>query len=257
MLLFIIILFLIYGIFIEPYQLEIKRYQIRGIADLKICFFSDCHFGRLYDIKNLDRIVKMINATNSDMVIFGGDFFDYYDHDKAYLDDEYLANRLNDINCINKIAVIGNHDYADMAYEHFVKVFSEAGFKILINEDIIINDIVIKGIDDMYNGDVGAYIDRIYDKYTIALAHEPDTFDKYDIKFDLAISGHSHGGQIALPIIKAIIRNNGARKYNKGMYNINGNKLIVSSGIGMTKLPIRFMNKPQIVLIQVGEYDKL
>ena len=41
------------------------------------------------------------------------------------------------------------------------------------------------------------------------------------------------------------------------MYNINGNKLIVSSGIGMTKLPIRFMNKPQIVLIQVGEYDKL
>ena len=77
MLLFIIILFLIYGIFIEPYQLEIKRYQIRGIADLKICFFSDCHFGRLYDIKNLDRIVKMINATNSDMVIFGGDFFDY------------------------------------------------------------------------------------------------------------------------------------------------------------------------------------
>ncbi|MCI7221748.1 MAG: hypothetical protein MR500_03850, partial [Erysipelotrichaceae bacterium] len=112
-------------------------------------------------------------------------------------------------------------------------------------------------IDDMYNGDVGAYIDRIYDKYTIALAHEPDTFDKYDIKFDLAISGHSHGGQIALPIIKAIIRNNGARKYNKGMYNINGNKLIVSSGIGMTKLPIRFMNKPQIVLIQVGEYDKL
>ncbi len=81
--------------------------------------------------------------------------------------------------------------------------------------------------------------------------------DEYDIKFDLAISGHSHGGQIALPIIKAIIRNNGARKYNKGMYNINGNKLIVSSGIGMTKLPIRFMNKPQIVLIQVGEYDKL
>ena len=84
MLLLVIILFLIYGVFIEPRRLEIKKYQLKGITRLKICFFSDCHFGRLYDIKNLDRIVEMINATNSDMVIFGGDFFDYYDAEDYY-----------------------------------------------------------------------------------------------------------------------------------------------------------------------------
>lgn len=253
----VIILFLVYMVFIEPNRLEIKEYKVQGIVDKKICFFSDCHFGKLYKQNKLEKIVEMINSTNSDIVIFGGDFFDYYDHDKAYLDEDYLVNKLLAINCKHKIAVIGNHDYADNAYDHFIKVLNKANFKVLINEDMIIDNIVIKGIDDMYNGDVGAYHDHKYDHYQIAIAHEPDTFAQYHIDFDLALSGHSHGGQIALPFIKALIRNNGARKYNKGMYNINGAKLVVSSGLGMTKLPVRFMNIPQIVVVQVGGYDKL
>ena len=84
--------------------------------------------------------------------------------------------------------------------------------------------------------------------YQIVLTHEPDISDKivdnYDI--DLILAGHSHNGQIRLPIIGAIYKPPGAKKYYDEHYKIDNTNLYISSGIGVSTINYRFLNKPSI-----------
>jgi hypothetical protein len=93
------------------------------------------------------------------------------------------------------------------------------------------------------------------DKYNILIAHDPDFFDEYvDFGPDLVLSGHLHGGMIALPGIGGIISPQLQLfpKYDFGVFNKKNTTMIVSRGIGWHSIPIRIFNKAEIVTVTIS-----
>ena len=89
----------------------------------------------------------------------------------------------------------------------------------------------------------------------LLLIHEPDLAEEYaNYPIDFIFSGHSHGGQVYIPFYGPIKKNLLSEKYNKGLYDLNnerGTRLYVSSGLGNTKVPFRFLNVPEILLFNL------
>ncbi|MBQ1826337.1 MAG: metallophosphoesterase [Erysipelotrichaceae bacterium] len=92
------------------------------------------------------------------------------------------------------------------------------------------------------------------DDYRILLSHRPETFEAYvSEEIDLVMSGHAHGGQFRLPFIGGLVAPNQGLfpKYDGGMYVSNNTTMIVSRGIGNSIIPVRFNNRPEIVIIEL------
>lgn len=132
----------------------------------------------------------------------------------------------------------------------------ESDFHLLQNSHTVIEKeadrFILAGIDDVMLGkpDLTVALNQVnHELFTILLAHEPDYADiasKYPI--DVQLSGHSHGGQVRLPWIGDLYTPDYAEKYVKGKYMLNKDTftLYVNSGIGTTRLPYRFLCKPEI-----------
>lgn len=91
--------------------------------------------------------------------------------------------------------------------------------------------------------------------YTILLSHRPELFETYvDCDVDLVLSGHAHGGQFRLPFIGGLIAPNQGLfpKYDAGLYTDNNTNMIVSRGLGNSIIPLRFNNRPEIVLVELN-----
>ena len=93
------------------------------------------------------------------------------------------------------------------------------------------------------------------DVYTVLLAHRPELFETYvDAGVDLVFSGHTHGGQFALPLIGGLVAPNQGLfpKYDAGLFSEGSTNMIVSRGVGNSIIPIRFNNRPEIVLVTLS-----
>ena len=90
--------------------------------------------------------------------------------------------------------------------------------------------------------------------YTILLSHRPELFDTYvSCGVDLVLSGHAHGGQFRLPLIGGLVAPNQGffPKYDAGLYTDGGTNMVVSRGLGNSIIPLRFNNRPEIVLVEL------
>ncbi|RKJ37194.1 metallophosphoesterase, partial [bacterium 1XD42-8] len=90
--------------------------------------------------------------------------------------------------------------------------------------------------------------------YTILLSHRPELFDTYvSCGVDLVLSGHAHGGQFRLPLIGGLVAPNQGffPKYDAGLYSDGGTNMVVSRGLGNSIIPLRFNNRPEIVLVEL------
>lgn len=258
--LFISLIF-IYAYYIEPFNLSIKEYKIenKDIPDsfdsLKIIHFSDLHYGSSVDIDYVKRIVKLINEQEPDIVMFTGDLLDK-DANMSKKNVEKLKNEINKIeSTLGNFAVSGNHDY------EFIK-----GFKSVLSDNFIILDNEEKLIYYKENTPISitGFVDALEDKpnydilknentyFRFVLIHEPDEFDKIiDSNFNIMLSGHSHNGQVRIPLLGKLYTPKGAKKYYEDYYNINNKELFVSNGIGTSGLNIRFMSGPSINLYRI------
>lgn len=248
-----------YGFFVEPKLLTITRYTLptNGKTEaLRIAFISDTHFGKNYHPKQLDRIVDRINQEKPDLILFGGDFFDNWARDCQKLDREMISSKLAEMNApLGKYAVWGNHDYGGGASRIYEEMLTAGGFSLLINQDVCFPEqgLQIYGLDDVLLGDPSYEFQSDPKNFRMIIGHEPAAIDHLPVGYaDLMLAGHSHGGQIFLPILTDYILPVGSGSYRKGLYRAdNGTSLIVSSGIGMTILPARFANPPEICIIDL------
>ena len=165
-----------------------------------------------------------------------------------------VINTLNKLEVtIGKYAVSGNHDYSDTIFEDLI---TKSGFTYLSNESKIIYNngstpIEIVGYPDSRE-DNPDYTISLTNYYKIALIHEPDELDNIKDKgFDLVLSGHSHGGQVRLPIIGKIITPPGSKKYYDEYYNVNDTKMYVSYGLGTSLLRLRLFDHPSFNLYRI------
>ncbi|MBQ8218989.1 MAG: metallophosphoesterase [Bacilli bacterium] len=267
----IIILIIIYARFIGTMGFVTKEYTLNdknipnGFDGIKIVHFSDLHYNRAITLSKVKSVIKEINLINPDIVVFTGDLTD---KDVTLTEDDYsdLIKVLSVINAkYGKYAILGNHDYAHEEDE-IIKVYNKSGFKYLENSyDIIYNknneSIFIGGIGSVsYNKDnLDKTFEDIKDNndldYKIILVHEPDISDNItkDYEVNLILAGHSHNGQIRLPIIGALYTPPHSKKYYNNYYNLDGTNLYISSGIGVSSINYRLFNKPSINFYRINK----
>lgn len=252
----------LYARYIEPNLLMVNREKLESSnlqPPLKIVFFGDTHLGEFNDNDQLDRIVTKINAEKPDLVIFTGDLIG--STGDFTVNPEAIAQSLAKIQTTyGKVAVMGNHEYALLDEYNYTDLMNAGGFTVLVDDWLDISELNVRllGLDDVYRGNPDANLtDEALDgSYNILITHEPDIVDKMaSDQVQLVLAGHTHGGQISLPYLTEKILPTNGKKYVKGLYTIGSagqTKLFVTKGTGMTKLPFRFMNIPEIVAIEVS-----
>lgn len=263
----IFVLIFIYSGAIEPSLLIVKKYNINKDGNMmkenilkddnetiKVVQISDTQIGSFYSTNKLKKVANKVNALNPDILVFTGDLIDYSNKNP---DVDEITKILSSMNAkLGKFSVFGNHDYMYELPRYYRQIMRNSNFHLLVNENkkIKLEDnkyINILGVDEILNGNPNIQdLERKtdYNSFNLLLAHEPDLVDMLSKDtMNLVLSGHSHGGQIRLPFKGALVTPPYGRKYTKGFYDIKGNHLYVSSGLGSTKLPFRFFNVPEIV----------
>lgn len=253
--------------YIEPKLLKVKEqriitHKLTLEEPLKIVQFSDVHLGKDYSFTDFKRIITKMNALNPDLVIFTGDLID---DNKTFTEVEKVIELLKMVeSTYGNYAVYGNHDHGGNGTRRYAKIMKESGFRLLVNENETITlkngeKIHLIGIDDIIlsRPDFEAAFKGIETKgYKLFISHAPDVVDRLPSEgvVDLQLSGHSHGGQVRLPIVGAPFTVPYGRKYIKGLYEVSereGMLLYVNSGIGTSQLPYRFLNPPEITLFLI------
>lgn len=232
------------GIVVREYPVY-KESLPNDFNGFKIVQFSDIHYNSSSSINTIKKMVNLINKTNPDIVLFTGDLID----SDYQIDDSTLETIMSEFNSINakigKYAIRGEEDK-----ENFNKVFDNSNFKILENtvEKIYLNNssIDLLVLDETYSKEnIVGYNSEIF---TIAVIHKPDLTERLmnDYNVQIIMAGHSHNGQIVLPLIGALMRKEGAKKYPSSHYTINNTDLYVSGGIGNSGNNFRLFNHPSI-----------
>ena len=214
---------------------------------VKVVQFSDVHFGEFTEKGKIDELIKLINNTNPDIVVFTGDLVDV-NYAVNLTDQEYLISSFKKINAsLGKYAIKGEEDS-----DSFDTIFNNSGFEILNNEvrKIYINDSYINLIAVDNNYGVYPTLLNNYDgsKFSIAITHFSDNSDNIVNTFapDIILAGNSHNGQVRIPFIGPMMKRIGSKKYIDSYYKINDTELYISSGIGNTKYNMRLFNHPSI-----------
>lgn len=265
-----VVLLFLYARYVEPNRLITKTFTIeteKEIEDCKAVFFTDTHFGAYYDVEHIDKIAAKINEQEADIVIFGGDLLDNYARDRKGLDLEYLREGLSKIEAgSGKFAVFGNHDYGGGAVRIYEAFMTSCGFQVLEDESQILEAFNIKiiGYDDYLLGWTDPSLYEVKsDRFNIIVAHEPIISQFIESSSDnFMLSGHTHGGQVTIPILTKKLLPEGSGQFVKGMYEQTdigtdtSLRMYTSSGIGLTKYPIRLFNVPEIITVEFVKAEK-
>ena len=249
--------------------LEVNEYEIvsdripEAFAGFRIAQVSDLHnkdFGEGYG-----QLLTLLSQINPDIIVVTGDLIDSRETDlDVALEFAWQAGKIARVYYVS-----GNHEARVPEYEDLKIGLVKAGVVILENQKVEITregeSITLMGIDDpsfqedYLFGDSESVarqaienLQNESDGYTILLSHRPELFDLYvETEMDLVFSGHAHGGQFRLPFIGGLVAPNQGffPQYDAGLFSEGSTNMIVSRGVGNSIIPIRFNNRPEIVLV--------
>ncbi len=224
-----------------------------------IVHLTDLHIGQWMNREKLEGVIDIANNLTPDMVALTGDYISYQ---IDYLDD---LKCLKDLKAKDvKISVLGNHDYW-INSEKIKDMLKECGIINLENEVYVLErgdaKLQIAGIDSITEGHDD--IDKVKEQLlpgvgAIMLVHEPDFADT-SAQIDEAIlelSGHSHGGQIGVPMIGTPVRGKNFVKYPIGEYKLNNMIQYTSRGLGTNAFWFRINCPPEITKITLRSENK-
>lgn len=246
-----------YSLFIEPNKLEVNHYTLQDMElnGVKIVFASDFHI-KPHQQKRLEKIVELINLENPDLVLSVGDFVSGHSENMT-MPIEDITKELSKVKSkYGFYTTLGNHD-GWYGADYITENLKKNGIKVLANENISIpinnKTVYIAGVEDLMTGHHDIYKALDHTKSpVILLTHTPDIFPKLQHSVNLVLAGHTHGGQVRLPLLGPIFTASSyGDKYSKGLTVAkNGNKMITTKGIGTSILPIRFNCVPEIIVIE-------
>ena len=246
---------LVYSVVYEPYALKITSYNLENsrLSGIKIVFVSDFHVARhKWEKWRLQKIIDNINEQNPDLVILGGDYVNRHSKTTTMLPKD-IVNELMQIRA-PKVAVLGNHD-SYYGKKEVLSAFENAEISVLDNRNIKLNlrdkEVYIAGVSD-YDTDTPDIEKALKNvkKPLIFVTHSPDVFVDLNSDTDVVLAGHTHGGQIVVPFLGALVVNAEVGKQHVyGLSYKSGRPMIVSSGLGTSIVPVRFNNLPEIVVV--------
>ena len=226
-------------------------------SELLILLISDIHVaGPDMPPSRLERIVRQANGLAPDVVLIAGDLVS----DKRLATRQYSLSEavapLGGLRApLGVFAVLGNHDHWRNAVVAR-KALKMAGIHVLDNSALAAGPLAIGGLDDAFTGhdDLNATLRAMgrLPGVPIMLSHSPDPFAMLPRQMGLMVAGHTHCGQIRLPVIGALsYMSDHGEKYACGIMRENGNTLAVSAGLGTSLLPLRLGAVPDMWLIKL------
>ncbi len=246
-----------------------------AISDVRIpSEFSGFRIVQISDLHNAEFgegnkiLLQKISGAKPDIIVITGDLVDsrHTDMDVA-LDFVKKAVEIAPV-----YYVTGNHEARLSQYKELKICLEETGVIVLEDEAVQLErnggTVTLIGLSDpkfTIKGDafnevtamVSTKLNNLMNDeqdYTILLSHRPELFDAYvSCGVDLVLSGHAHGGQFRLPLVGGLfVPNQGLfPKYDAGLYTDGSTNMVVSRGIGNSIIPVRFNNRPEIVLVEL------
>lgn len=254
-----------YGYAWERTALQIERVSPslprlpKSFAGCKLVQFSDVHLGHFFKPEQLQGVLDLIQNEQPDLICFTGDIVDL--ETQSFSAAIPMLAKLEAP--LGKFAVLGNHDYRAGQQHAIRQGWAAAGFAVLDNRHVALgkngDSLYIAGIDDALVGvpDLPKALAGIPEGASvILLAHEPDFAEeaaRYPV--ELQLSGHSHGGQVRLPLVGHVLTPKLATKYVKGLYHAGDSQMpvYVNRGLGTTILPVRFLCRPELTVFTLHQ----
>ena len=250
----------------EPSSLTTRNYGIAiphwdpELSGLRVAVLSDLHVGSPYNgIDKLEQIVAGTNKLRPDLILLPGDFVIQGIVGGKFVTPEDAAPVLARLKApLGVWASLGNHDW----WLNAVRVrtaLEKYGINVLEDRAVLIKHgktrFWLVGISDFWEGphDVKSAMSPILDDLPVLMfTHNPDVFPTISGRFSLLIAGHTHGGQVYLPVLgRPIVPSRYGERYAIGHVVENSRHLFVSSGLGTSILPVRFRVPPEITLLEL------
>ncbi|QGM98724.1 metallophosphoesterase [Methylocystis parvus] len=274
-----------YSVVVEPnFLLDVTRYRVTpqdwpGGLRLKIAIITDLHACEPWmPVSRIRKIARLTNALQPDLVALLGDFAAGTHLVSGAVPPEQWAEALSELRApLGVHAVLGNHDWwhgplvsdpGDHA-EAARRALKQMGARVYENDALRLTKdgqpFWILGLGDQmatYEGeavgwrghdDLPGTVKRVSDDApAILLAHEPQVFHRAPKRIALTLCGHTHGGQVNLPLLGPVVaelRYGASHVY--GHHVDDGRHLVISGGLGESIAPVRFMRPPEIVEVTV------
>jgi hypothetical protein len=213
-----------------------------GAGPVRVLLWSDLHLGnKATGRARLERLVARANALRPDLVLLAGDYIAGHEREDAGVAPGLAA--LRGLRApLGVVAVMGNHEYWTDA-PAVRRALEEAGVTVLANEAARRGPLAVGGIDDMVNRreDVGATAAavRAVGGAAVLLSHSPDIAPRLPGDMPLLLAGHTHCGQVVLPLYGPPVEVSEPR-YRCGLAREGGRLTVVTAGTGTSVLPLRF-----------------
>jgi predicted MPP superfamily phosphohydrolase len=238
------------GFLIEPYRIEVTHTSVQAplTRPLKIALLSDLHTSGVG--RRERQLIGLLDVEQPDVIVITGDTVTSGHH---YENIRPLLSRLHPPLGVWLVRGNWENDYPLRDERAF---YSQLGIHFLLNEaHPIRSDIWLVGLDDPTSGtpNLDAALRTVpQGAYAIAAFHSPAFFDKVASRVPLVLAGHTHGGQVRLPLVPVFWLPRGSGRFLEGWYAERGSRMYVSRGIGTSFLPIRFRCPPELAIITVG-----
>lgn len=253
-----------YSKLVEPGWIEVVQIALKlprlspSFSGFRLVQISDLHMGGWMDRERLQRVIQLAVDQSPDLVVITGDFVTGHSWNVSL--QASLEDLVQELSALTEqhttLAVLGNHDYWTDA-SAVRAALGTCGILELGNDVYSLSNgseqLHIAGVDDIWEG--RDQLDAVLEKLpasgaAILLAHEPDFADRSAEtgRFDLQLSGHSHGGQVVLPVLGPPVLPRFGRKYPAGLYQVKGMYQYTNRGVGMIAPYVRFNCRPEITV---------
>jgi predicted MPP superfamily phosphohydrolase len=245
---------------VRELDLRLPRWPAR-YPGFRLAVVSDLHAGGPHvGLDRIERVVAETNALRPHLIALLGDYVDPEVVLGQRIDPEHVTRRLGALSApLGTVAVLGNHDWAHDA-PRIAGALRSAGIRVLENGAVRIartpHELWVAGVADMgrRRPDVERALAAVPDDAgVLLLSHDPDVFPRVPARVALTVAGHTHGGQVNVPIARRRwVPSRHGERFADGHVVEGGRHLVVSRGIGTSRLPVRLGAPPEIVLLTLS-----
>lgn len=256
----------LWGFWIEPASLKQRSTNVAlpnwpaSCSGFTIAVLADLHVGSPYNgLDSLERVIDQTLAAKPDLVLLPGDFVIHGVVGGSFVPPEDAAASLGRLaENVQTFAVLGNHDWW-LDGPRVISALESNRIPVLEDSAVEISNskcsFWLAGVSDFWEAphDVDGALENVPDlSPVIVFTHNPDVFPNIPDSVSLTIAGHTHGGQVYIPGVgRPKVPSEYGERYAIGHIIESGKNLFVSSGIGTSILPVRFLVPPEVSIVRI------
>lgn len=253
----------VWALWVEPRRLVVRHVELRlpawpvELDGLRVGVLADLHAGMPYaGVRAVRRAARALDAQSPDLVCLLGDYLDRRALLSRPVDPRAVSRPLGAVRApLGVFAVLGNHDwYAGGA--RITGALRDSGVTVLEDEaQRVAPGLWVTGVGDhrTRGADVANALAAVPGNAAVLLlSHDPDVFPDVPARVALTLSGHTHGGQVGVPLLRRrFIPSRFGERYAGGHVEEGGRHLYVTTGVGTSGLPVRLLRPPEVVILRL------